>query len=311
MSSRWFGATVVILWLITMTWLVKDKVLPLILVGEPPSISNVIEAQRGKPAVGWKVLFDDQPLGWALADTKLQKSGLTEIRGRVHFDSLPLDKVIPGWLQPLSRIFGSSADKSQLDAGSLLTVDGLGHQVRFDLTLLLEPLKEIISVRGTVEGGQAMLQVRMPSGSFEQSVPLSSSSLLSDALSPQPQTELPGLRTGQTWTVPIYTPLWPEKNRLEIFRATVLEGMQPITWNGEVVSAFVVEYRSESRSGPGSRKPHGRLWVRRDGVVLRQEAMIFGSTITFDRMSDLEAKELVMMAGPQWWNVEGVPQHHD
>jgi len=46
MSSRWFNTAVVVLWLATMSWLVKEKVLPPLLIGEPPSYSEIIEAQN-------------------------------------------------------------------------------------------------------------------------------------------------------------------------------------------------------------------------------------------------------------------------
>ena len=91
MNSRWYNTAVVVLWLATMSWLVTEKVLPPLLVGEPPSYRQIIEAQNRDPPVGWQVLWKGQPLGWALTDTKLQPNGLTtEIHGRVHFDALPL-----------------------------------------------------------------------------------------------------------------------------------------------------------------------------------------------------------------------------
>ena len=312
MCNRWFSATVVILWLATMGWLVKEKVLPLVLVGEPPSVGKVIEAQQKKPVVGWKVMVDSQPLGWALADTQLQRTGLTEVRGRVHFDTLPLEKMMPGLLQSVLRLIGGSSDKLQFDARSVLTVDGFGRQVRFDSTLRFDPCGEVISVHGTVEGGQAELQVRVRGGPAESVIiHLPSNALLSDAFSPQPQTELPGLRTGQTWTMPVYSPLWPDKNKPEILRATV-EGTQPIVWNGEGVSTWLVVYRSESGNGAdGNQKPRGQLWVRHDGTVLKQEASVFGSTITFVRLADEEAKKLSAAAGRKWWNLDSELRSHD
>jgi hypothetical protein len=306
MYSRWFSATVVILWLATMSWLVKTKVWPLLSVGEPPSVTKVIEAQRQKPVVGWRLLFGERPLGWALEDTKLQTIGLTEIRGRVHFDALPLEEMVPVWLQPVSRLLGKSSEKLQLDARSVLTVDGLGHMVRFESALRFDPWSEVISVRGMVDGGQVQLQIRTSAGLVEQVVPLPSNALLSDAFSPQSQTELPGLRAGQTWTVPVYSPLWPDKNKFEILGAEV-EGTESIFWNGEMVSAWLVVYRSESGNGAGNNhRPRGRVWVRPDGAVLKQEVapMPFGPTVTFVRLGEKEAAELVARAGLQWWTLD-------
>jgi len=308
MYSRWFSATVVILWLATMGWLVEEKVLPLMLVGEPPSVGKVIESQRRKPVVGWHISFGDRSLGWALTETKLLSSGLTEIRGRVRFDSLPVEALSHGWLQPLSRLVGKSMDKLQLDTRSLLTVESLGHLVHFDCVVRLDPWDEVFTAHGIVEGSRMRLQLRVRSNGFEQTIPeqllpLPTNALVSDVFSPQPQTEMPGLRLGQTWTVPIYSPFSPDKNRLEILRATVEES-QRIPWNGDFTQTWLVVYRSESEGTAGGKaKVRGRVWIRRDGAVLKQEMQIpiIGSTISFERMSDNEAAAKAKAAGRHWW----------
>lgn len=302
MQSRWFSTAVVLLWLGTMTWLVKEKVLPSLLVGEPPSYSKIIEAQRQTPPVGWRVSFNNRPIGWALTDTKLQSSGLTEIHGRVHFDTLPLQEMMPGWLRSLSRLIEHPADKLQMDARSVLTIDALGHLVRFNSKVRVDPLNEVICVRGTVEGRKLELLVRTGPASFSSEAMLPSDALLSDALSPQ--TQLPGLRIGQKWTVPVYSPLWPAKYPLEIIHATV-EDMEPVFWNGAMEDAWLVVYRNDPSSGTAEgQAPRGKLWVHRNGTVLRQQVLLFDSTITFVRMPDDEAVELAESAGEEWWSTE-------
>ena len=247
--------------------------------------------------------FNGRPLGWALSDAKLQSTGLTEIHGRVHFAALPLGEMLPGWLQALSRLIQQPIDGLRMDARSVLTIDSLGRLVRFDSTVHVDPLHEVIGVRGTVEGRQLQLLVRTGGASFANEAFLPSDALLCDALSPQ--TQLPGLRAGQTWTVPVYSPLWPARNPLEIVHATV-EGLEPIWWNGVVEDAWLVVYRSDPESGAGD--PRGRLWVRRDGTVVRQQVRLFNSIIAFDRLPDDEAAKLVEAAGRQWWSMENDPR---
>ena len=81
---------------------------------------------------------------------------------------------------------------------------------------------------------------------------------------------------------------------------------EPIFWDGTIEDAWLVVYRSDSgqrgRQRPGS--PRGKLWVRRDGAVLRQEAMIFDSTVAFVRLTDEESAELTETAARQWWSME-------
>jgi hypothetical protein len=314
MSSRWFNTVVVIMWLTTMGWLMTEKVLPLLSLGEPPSISKIVNAQQNTPIVGWQVLCGQRRLGWALTETKRQPSGLTEVRSRIHLDSLPLEEMAPGWFQPLSRLIDRRTDKLAMDVRSVFAIDRLGHLFRFDSTLRFDPWNEVIWVHGTVESGQAVVEVFTRGGPFQRVVvPLLSNTLLSDAFSPQWQTQLPGLREGQTWSVPIYNPLWPSNHPLEILRATV-ERPEPICWNGKMVSAWLVVYRSESGSGAGaSQNPRGKLWVRRDGAVLQQQGMLFDSTITFVRLADEKATAVAATAGRQWWSLENDPraEHHD
>jgi hypothetical protein len=106
--------------------------------------------------------------------------------------------------------------------------------------------------------------------------------LVGDALSPQ--TRLPKLRVGQTWTVPVYSPFRPPRCPLEILQATV-ERNEGITWNGRKVEAWLVVYSSDPGAGLDSAKTsRGKLWVRHDGTVLKQELMILSSRLSFVRL---------------------------
>jgi len=302
MYSRWFNVTVVVLWLATMSWLVRAKVLPLLAIGEPPSLPEIVESQVNDPPVGWEILIDNKRRGWALMETKLQESGMRDVRGRVHFDKLPLGVMIPGWLQPLSQLAGKPVDELQIDARSVLSVDALGHLLCFESTVRLDPPDEVIGMSGIVEGGELQLVVRTSGMSISKEYPLPSNALPSDLLSPQPQ--LPGLHAGQTWSVPVYSPFWPAKNPLKIIHATV-EGTEPLSYNGVMENVWLVVYRSDTGSASdGGRNRQGKMWVRRDGTVLRQQALLFNSTVTFVRLTERQAAELVESAGKQWWAPE-------
>src|SRR5690606_31243359 len=101
--------------------------------------------------------------------------------------------------------------------------------------------------------------------------------LVSDELSPQ--TRITGLRIDQEWTVPVFSPLRPPKNPVEILHAKV-ESREPIEWEGELHSVHQVVYRADSGSVfSSSREPRAKLWVRGDGVVLKQEVNLLGSRI--------------------------------
>ena len=247
MHGRWFNTGVVLLWLTTMSWLVKEKVLPPLLTGQPPRYSEIIKAQKYAPPVGWQILCNEEPIGWALSDAKPQQSGLTEIRGRVHVRTFPLRGTTSSGLRTLLKWAGQHIDDLQLDAWNVLKVDSLGRLAEFDSTVRVDPFQETISVSGVVENGnQLHLQFRAGGASFRSEAYLPSQGLLSDALSPQ--MELPGLRAGQSWTVPVYSPFLPAQRPLEIIYATV-EGREPdvLGWRRAGHVAGSLPYRAEKR----------------------------------------------------------------
>jgi hypothetical protein len=292
MYSRWSNAAVVILWLSAMSWLLVEKVLPPLLVGEPPSYRTILKAQRGEPPVGWKMSFDGRRLGWAVSTITSLPDDITEVYSWVHFDQLPLDDLAPGWLRSLVRSAEQTPSLLTMDAKNTTWIDPLGHLSSFKSEVRVTPLSDAIRMQGTIEGNQLKFEIRTGGLSYEMEAQVPQDALLSDALSPR--TQLPGIRPGQRWTVPVYSPLRPPSNPLEILQAEV-DGSEPIVWNNRTVETLLVVYHSDAVYGLGSReRPRGKLWVRPDGTVLRQQVMIFNSTMTFVRMSDEEAAALVL-----------------
>ena len=176
-------------------------------------------------------------------------------------------------------------------------MDPLGRLTRFESTIGVGAAKELIRLTGEIVGNQALVSVRSGDFVYRSEVYLPSGALLSDAL--QPQTRLPGLRQGQAWTVPVYSPLRPPNAPVEILHAEV-EGSELFSWEDRMERVWLVVYKSDPGAGSSSRREaRGRLWVRRDGTVLRQEASIFGTKLTFSRVADDEADGLLQLAGEE------------
>ncbi len=302
MYSRWFNVTVVLLWLATMSWLVRAKVLPLLEIGEPPSLPEIVAAQIDDPPVGWEILVDNKRLGWALTETRLEDSGMRNIRGRVHIGHLQLEKLIPAWLQPIYQLMVKSSDESEIDARCVLVYDSLGHLLNLDASMRMTPPDTIVGLSGMVVDGLLQLKIRFLGKTIAQQCRLPSKMLLSDYFSPQ--TKLPGLYEGREWTETVYSPLGSNKNPVKIVHASV-EGREPILWNGAMENVWLVVYRDDTGSASDAdRSQQGRMWVRGDGAVLQQETRLSNSTITFVRMSDRQAREAVKSAGKKWWAPE-------
>jgi hypothetical protein len=79
---------------------------------------------------------------------------------------------------------------------------------------------------------------------------------------------------------------------MEVLQARVVS-REPMVWDGHAEDTHVVVYYSD----PGTRlasapTERGRLWVRRDGTVLRQRATILDANMTFLRLPDEKAAAL-------------------
>lgn len=290
MYSRWYNIAVVLLWFSTMTWLVMEKVLPSLLIGTPPDYKSILQAQQDEPPVGWEILWNgNHRVGWAIGRTIRLPDGLTEVRNLVRIEDLKqVARSSPGWLQKLLRI-DDFAGGLQIEARSVLVFDSLGHVSRFRSTIGT-PEAAVVKVEGVIDGAELRLAVHYGEVKpFETTLQVGNA-LLNDSISPQ--SRLPSLREGQEWTVEMYSPLRRNDPR-EILQARV-ESVAPIQWNGSPVKTWVVVYRGDPGSALGGTDDvRGRMWVDRDGTVLRQQAMLLGSALTFDRLPPDQAAAMI------------------
>ena len=289
MYSRFFNVVVCLMWLLTMSWLITQKVLPALWVGQPPSYQAIVDAQKKEP-VGWSLWINDKQLGWALSTVREQDQGPKEIRSYIHFDELPIEQLTSGWSRALFRLIEQPSGKYEMDVQNVLTIDSLGKLLRFDSRIQLQPLRNILRMQGVVDGQQLQVEIRSGNFSYSCDVSLPQNAMLNDALSPL--TRLPNLSIGQSWAVPALNPLRPTASLMEVLRATV-EEKEPIYWNSRIHNAWLVVYRSDPVAGYGAKTGNrGKLWVLDDGTVIKQQAMIFDSILSFVRMSGDEAARL-------------------
>lgn len=302
MYSRWFSTAVVLLWLSTMGWLVKEKVLPPLLLGDPPSHQSILEARRGQPPVGWRLQWNRRDVGWATSSTTQLADGGTRIDNHVHFDDLPVNEMAPGWLQAIFRVVKPAAQSAargdrgtsaniQTDALSSLVIDASNRLREIESSVSFHPSGQTISMRGVATGSKLNITVHTFDVDLKAQIPLDADTLLHDAISPT--TCLPNLYEGQTWTVSVLTPLKYPNSPHEILLAKV-EGLRRIHHEGRITDVWLVTYHNN----PGKKlstetKPRTQLWVRPDGVVIKQEMSILNSTMTFLRLADKEALELI------------------
>ena len=167
MNSTWYNVAVVLLWLATMTWLISQKVLPALLVGDPPSYETIIEARRGEQIAGWSMSVNGgtnqgqrQSVGWAINTTSCTPDGVTQIRSLVHFSELPLEELIPDWLQ-VNLVGGTGLSGTlEMEAKSNLVFDSFQQLSGFQSSLGFPPLDDTIRVNGALEGTQLKLSIQ-------------------------------------------------------------------------------------------------------------------------------------------------------
>jgi hypothetical protein len=203
---------------------------------------------------------------------------------------LPLREAAPPWLQDYLKASHIAEVGLTMDAYNSLTANSRGAITAFRSTLWIRPLGQAIELSGRFQGNRLLLSASCGELKYATEAVVPSDTLLADSLSPQ--TVLPGLRMGQSWRLPCYSPLRPPSAPLEIIEATV-EGEDHIAWGDGTERVLVVAYRAESGFGGLGAQPQGKAWVRPDGVVLQQESLFFDRLLRFVRMSPEQAAQLV------------------
>ena len=303
MYSRWFNVAVAGFWLLTMGWLVGEKILPSLVVGDPPTYRTILEDQKAREMpVAWSLALNGAPLGWAEARNRTLDSGVTEMRSHVRIRRLPLAEITPGWMSSLLKLLAGSREWSELelavDAQSSLEIDPLGRPIGFYSRALLGdegslpdetrldsqsvPGTVQVTIQGVIDGAQMKLKVRTGQLVYNTTAYLPPNALVGDALSPQGR--LPNLKVGQAWTMPVYSPLRPPTAPVEMLFAKV-ERRELMMWRERMVDVFVVVFRSDPAAELSSNQTtRAKAWVQSDGTVLKQEITLMSSRLTFERL---------------------------
>ena len=296
MGSRWFNLVIVVFWLTSMSWLMMAKVLPPLAVGEPPNYASMYAfTSVEEEPVYWSLLWNDERIGWASNEILRDPSGI-ELRSRVHFRRVPVDEMAPPWMRGLLKNQLEAMTTMSLDARSIVYFNPDGQLRSFRSSMQLADLPDIIRMYGDMR--DRLLHVQVDSGGVSYSTEryMPAGSLLADELSPQ--TRLPNLRLGQTWSVESYNPFRPPNSPVDLLTAKV-EETDIVAWGGRTRDVHVVVYRAESGLGfLSGRHARTRLWVsKEDGTVFRQQIDVLGSRLTFQRLDGEETKRLLRKIG--------------
>lgn len=286
MHRPWLAPFIILFWCLTTTWLVVAKIVPAFLPGSPPGYQALYASNNRLIPVAWTVLWKDRPLGWAVSDSRHGPDDELHVETLLHFDSLPLDELLPAWTKPLLGRAIERAAALSLDARGRLTIDRQGSLRAFRSLVDLPGGVESIVLDGTVDDGHVKILVKAGEMSYETSRFLPTHIMIGDELSPQ--ATMPGLSIGKRWTVPVYNPLRGGKGALQVLHAEVVRE-ESLFWEDRLVRVDLVVYRDDPSE---HHEPSSRIWVDRSGRVLKQESTMFGASLTFQRRSDDDAERL-------------------
>jgi hypothetical protein len=293
MFGRIFNGLVVVFWMIAMTWLLAEKVIPPMLGGDPPDYQSVLEpaAEETLPDA-WKIRWKERTVGFAASRVEIRPDGELDRLSFVEFEDLPLESILSEMLGAVAAIVKPLLHNSRgldLDmvVATRMTFDEDRRLARFETNIDLGDFRDFLRLKGTVqEDGNLDIVAQLSSGNFgtgqtfKHSVQLPPEALVEGSLSPRP--ELKDLYIGQTWTIPVFRS-FPPNSPVQILQAEV-EKHEIIMWGSDEVETKLVVYRTEAGSGvQATREPISREWVRKDGAVLRQQVRFSGLELTFER----------------------------
>jgi hypothetical protein len=293
---------VALFWLASMSWLVVAKVAPPLVGGQAPDYrAPLAEAPRNPPPVAWRLLWEERDIGHAVTRIRPADQGGTELRSLVQFKQLDVQKGLQQLLGPFSRLLPSLGNDFRLDLAIASRVQFDRQQAirGLDSSIQVADMPHVLNLHGAVRQGRTLDVVVFPGkklpaateddgGLVRHQIDLPRDALLGDALAPSSQ--LQNLEVGQTWTIPVFRP-FPPGSSVQIVEAKA-ERLELLSWDREEVEVMVVAYRDEAGSGLGAaREPIGRVWVRPDGLVLKQEVLISNLHLEFIRLTEMEGEK--------------------
>ena len=282
MANRLFISTVFSLWLVSMSWLFVEKVLPSLQDGDPPGIAV---REFDKP-VGWRVEWRGHEVGHAISVRNDGVGGTMELHNRVVLDDIPLMDFAPIWMRHAVGDIG----RLRFDARTRMEFDSLGQFSAFESRFSVNDAPSVVRMSGRVDGAALALKVHSGDSDYSTKVHVGSENSLSETLFPDPR--LKNLYVNRSWREEVFSPFRPHTHPTEMVEAQVL-GEETITIDGEMYRTMRVDYQSASAAGiaQGARL-QATSWVDSDGQVVQRDVFLGRSKLRFVRLPDeLAAKK--------------------
>jgi hypothetical protein len=257
MPHRLVCVAILLFWSVAAVALFTRDILPDLMIGTPPDLRSVSKTQPAPIPTRWSILVAEdpallnlRPVGQAVTKTTLKSDGWVQMDSEVHLDAADLLKGTP---------FGAIHDE-RLEVLSSYEIDPAGNLFAF-WSRVKAPMEDtdILVLEGHVNRNILEVHAKgpLPIFNWTKTFPYEPRGMVQNALGPLDR--MPGLQVGQRWESRIVSPLTGrvETMKVEVARRGV------ITWANNPVQALEVVAKAPPVSV--------RMWVRPDGLVLRQE----------------------------------------
>jgi hypothetical protein len=280
MPHRLACVAILLFWSVAAVALFTRDILPDLLIGTPPDLRSISKTQPAPLPTRWAILVAEDPslvnlrsVGQAVTKSTLKADGWVQMTSEVHIDA---ENLLRG--TPFSAI-----QNERLDVLSAYEIDPAGNLFAFWTRVkAASEQADVLTLEGHVAGG--MLEVRaqgpLPMFNWSKSFPYEPRGMVQNTLGPLDR--MPGLQVGQRWQSRIVSPLTGrvETVKVEVARKGV------ITWANNPVQALELVAKAQTLAV--------RMWVRPDGLVLRQEVPFPFVRLVLERApegSDAESAE--------------------
>lgn len=280
----WLIPVIVAAWAVSMSWLVTAKIMPSWSASAPPGNQILYATDNKLIPVAWTVLWNDAPVGFSISRAIRQPDQGLTVESLLHFDFMPLDEMLPLWLQAFVQPGMNRRITIPFDTRGTITLDRRGSLQSFASTVAIPGTDGRIALKGSVNDGLVSVVVDAHGMLYEVERRIPEDVMIGDELSPQ--ATMPGLAVGRRWTVPTYSPLRPAGSPIELLHAHVT-GEQMFFWRDQLTRVHEVCYRVDPTAP--HHDPRFTMLVDMNGRVLKQDSIFLGARLTFVRRSDKDA----------------------
>jgi hypothetical protein len=279
MGNRIFTAVVLVLWAVTMSWLVVAHVLPPFFQGKPPRA--ISDAKHS--IVYWTIECLDEEVGWAVSMAVQNSLDTTDLHSRIVLENIPLKQMAPQWLNEIVDQMGPI----NLDMKNQLSLDAFDQLTGFDTEVCLNNMPAAIKMVGQCNDTDLQLRISTGDVTHRMNYPLPKNSTLAGELTPD--ATLLQMFVGRRWKREVISPFRPLNQSIEILQAEVVTE-EPLHHEGRLVNTKRVEYRTLDNTGIAANDTlRAKLWVTDDGTVIQQDIFLLNVRLRFNRKLDRQS----------------------